>query len=337
MTGNDSIARILGNCVYAGLIKVPGNEKLSERHVNGLHEPIIPEAQYWLVQEMLQANKRAEQPQPKEEFPLRGLLKSPCCGGNMTAGWSKGRRKRYLYYRCIRHSNVNISGKMLHEKYGALVKHLDFAQEDLDFIIANVEEKMRKDLDLMKKQVTIKAGQLAAVEKQIDRLEERMINEELEASTYKKYFRKFKMESARLKEEITYLEQGSEDEYNQQLLLLPYLVNLAAIFEQVPVTEQHSIMRDVFKHGLTFRESAFRTPWINPMLEHNLQILKEKGLLFLEQPSDDLDGLPSGRGGGIRTHGLFVPNEARYRAALHPDRAGYAAAKISFLFEKAKT
>src|SRR5690606_38486084 len=71
---------------------------------------------------------------------------------------------------------------------------------------------------------------------------------------------------------------------------------LAAIFEQVPVTEQHSIMRDVFKHGLTFRESAFRTPWINPMLEHNLQILKEKGLLFLEQPSDDLDGLPSGRG-----------------------------------------
>ena len=26
-----------------------------------------------------------------------------------------------------------------------------------------------------------------------------------------------------------------------------------------------------------------------------------------------------GRGGGIRTHGLFVPNEARYQAALRPD------------------
>lgn len=26
----------------------------------------------------------------------------------------------------------------------------------------------------------------------------------------------------------------------------------------------------------------------------------------------------SGRGGGIRTHGLFVPNEARYQAAPHP-------------------
>src|SRR6266516_5611524 len=26
----------------------------------------------------------------------------------------------------------------------------------------------------------------------------------------------------------------------------------------------------------------------------------------------------NGRGGGIRTHDLFVPNEARYQAALHP-------------------
>ena len=29
--------------------------------------------------------------------------------------------------------------------------------------------------------------------------------------------------------------------------------------------------------------------------------------------------LSAGRGGGIRTHDLFVPNEARYQAAPHPD------------------
>src|SRR5580693_8312906 len=29
----------------------------------------------------------------------------------------------------------------------------------------------------------------------------------------------------------------------------------------------------------------------------------------------------TGRGGGIRTHGLFVPNEARYQAAPHPVEA----------------
>ena len=32
-----------------------------------------------------------------------------------------------------------------------------------------------------------------------------------------------------------------------------------------------------------------------------------------------------GRGGGIRTHDLFVPNEARYQAALRPDMIGFGA------------
>ena len=31
--------------------------------------------------------KRPMKSQPKKEFPLRGILKSPCCGGNMTAGY----------------------------------------------------------------------------------------------------------------------------------------------------------------------------------------------------------------------------------------------------------
>ena len=30
-------------------------------------------------------------------------------------------------------------------------------------------------------------------------------------------------------------------------------------------------------------------------------------------------GPTCGRGGGIRTHDLFVPNEARYQAAPHPE------------------
>ena len=32
-----------------------------------------------------------------------------------------------------------------------------------------------------------------------------------------------------------------------------------------------------------------------------------------------LCSINNGRGGGIRTHGLFVPNEARYQTALRPD------------------
>src|SRR3546814_18459601 len=87
-----------------------------------------------MAQERLSMNKRAEQVQPREDFPLRGLLKSPCCGGGMTAGWSKGKKKYYLYYRCIQNNNVNISCKVLHEKYKTHKSHLNLRHEDVDYI-----------------------------------------------------------------------------------------------------------------------------------------------------------------------------------------------------------
>lgn len=165
---------------------------------------------------------------------------------------------------------------MLHKKYKALVSHLNLRQEDVDYITKRTKRELKKQVALRQKQAEIKTEELKKVEQQIERLEERMINEELESSTYRKYFRKFSTQRACLNAEINHLEQSSEDDYNQQLLLLPYLVNLTSIFEKMPVSGQHVIMREVFKQGLTFKDGAFRTPSINLAFEHNLLILKEK-------------------------------------------------------------
>src|SRR3546814_12008417 len=165
-----------------------------------------------MAQERLSMNKRAEQVQAREDFPVRGLLKSACCGGGMTAGWSKGKNKYYLYYRCIKHSNVNISGKVLHEKYKALISQLNLRHEDVDYITERTKKELKKQVALRKKQAEIKTEELKKVEKQIERLEERMINEELKTATYKKYFRKFRTRRARLNEEIANLQNSSEDD-----------------------------------------------------------------------------------------------------------------------------
>ncbi len=51
-----------------------------------------------------------------------------------------------------------------------------------------------------------------------------------------------------------------------------------------------------------------------------------KPVAAFPESSDSIDGealtqvsSTDGRGGGIRTHGHFVPNEARYQTALRPD------------------
>src|SRR3546814_3014851 len=91
---------------------------------------------------------------------------------------SKGKKKYYLYYRCIKHSNVNISGKVLHEKYKALISHLNLRHEDVDYITERTKKELKKQVALRKKQAEIKTEELKKVEKQIERLKKRMINEE---------------------------------------------------------------------------------------------------------------------------------------------------------------
>jgi len=85
-----------------------------------------------------------------------------------------------------------------------------------------------------------------------------------------------------------------EGHLHQELLVLPYMLNLPQIFEDSTIGQQHAIIKQVFKRGLTFKQESFRTPWINPESEYNLLIIKEKGLLFLEQPSDKICGIPLG-------------------------------------------
>jgi hypothetical protein len=43
----------------------------------------------------------------------------------------------------------------------------------------------------------------------------------------------------------------------------------------------------VIKGGLTYVGDAFRTPFLHPALAHNELIIKEKGLLFAEQPDQN--------------------------------------------------
>src|SRR5690606_11911836 len=100
-SGNSSIHRVLINPLYAGQVRVCASGNLPEKIVKGIHKGIVSESQYYRVQEMLGLGKRAMKSKPKDEFPLRGVLKSPCCNINMTAGWSKGKNAYYLYYRCI--------------------------------------------------------------------------------------------------------------------------------------------------------------------------------------------------------------------------------------------
>jgi len=89
------VLRILTNPVYAGFIRC-GDER-----VRGEHEPLIDEATFERVQQLLATQRPRATPKTRNpEYLLRGLLRCGGCGAAMTAASTKATSATYRYYRC---------------------------------------------------------------------------------------------------------------------------------------------------------------------------------------------------------------------------------------------
>ena len=304
VNGNSAIVRILGNCVYAGLIRVPAYKNSPERYVTGKHTGIITEADFWLVQQML-GNKRPSKSRAKEEVPLRGILKCTC-GLSMTTGWSKGKKQYYLYYRCTKHHSLNISAIELHRDWSEILALLSFSTKQIKYIQDNSKKSIEMALKHIANDIGDKRAALNELETKIERLEEKMMNDEIEPATYKKWFGRYAGDRAYLVSEIQKLNSDQKEKWKKVLELLPVLSDIPGIFEKAEILDQHSLIREVFKHPLVYKDGQCRTPTINPGFAHNYLKIKEKRLLEIEEPPSDLPANPMCTQSGNRTRTPFT-------------------------------
>jgi hypothetical protein len=79
------------------------------------------------------------------------------------------------------------------------------------------------------------------------------------------------------------------------------LVRHSKHLEKAEILDQHCLIREVFKHPLTYKDGQCRTPTINPGFAHNYLKIKEKKLLDIEQPPSDLSANPMCTQSGNRT------------------------------------
>src|SRR5579871_6747377 len=111
-SGHGAIQKVLNNSVYAGILRLPAYNGEPEKLVRALHKPIIAESVFWIVHEKLNLQRKYRSI-PNSEFPLRGFIKCDC-GMHLTASYSKGKRKYYMYYSCPKERNRNYPGEKMH-------------------------------------------------------------------------------------------------------------------------------------------------------------------------------------------------------------------------------
>lgn len=284
-TGHNAITNLLGNCTYAGLVKVNADLKNPEKLIKGLHQPIISEGVYWVVQEML-GNKRVQQSYPKDEFPMKGIIVCDCCGHPLRAAFSKGRNKRYLYYFCPIHRKTNLKGEQLHEVMDSLLNILSLDEDQLQFINKRSKEKLHELMKDTEKVYQLRAKQLGDLDKKLDKLEERLINEEIDISTFKKWKMNLSKQKSVLEEELNNLRKGSfESKWNHVSKVLPTMKNLKAYYDKATPHGRQKLLKVWFDGNLTFSDGRYRTGSVHQALRFNILKAKKLGLIDIDESS----------------------------------------------------
>ncbi|WP_257668823.1 hypothetical protein [Parapedobacter tibetensis] len=77
-----------------------------------------------------------------------------------------------------------------------------------------------------------------------------IMNDEIEASTYKKWFGKYSEEKAHFERELKRLKHNNQDRWTRLKKLLPKLTDLPKLYEKLNIRQKHFLLNRVFNQPL---------------------------------------------------------------------------------------
>jgi DNA invertase Pin-like site-specific DNA recombinase len=261
---------LLHNPVYCGRVAIAAYKEESAHCVKGIHEPIISEALFEDVQDVLTGRKRVTKARStkNEHLPLRGYLLCKCCGRPVTGSGVSGNGGRYYYYNCQTATicKERYKADEAHEAFITLLKTIVAKKEVLELYGAIMRESYKKNgID--------KSRQIKELQAQIDKLKQRvqnaqtlMLDAELSAAEYRE------MRSS-LCTEIDVLERRkvalltSEDDYEHYLDKgMPILQNIYKHWLAADLAGKQRIVGSIFPEKLIYEKKSYRTTEEHPVL-----------------------------------------------------------------------
>ncbi len=260
-----TITRFLNKAVYAGYVEAP-EWKVSRR--KGNHEGLISFATFQKIQTRLKETAYAPARKDiRDDFPLRGFVACGECGRPLTAGWCKGKYKKYPYYFC-QNRDCSSYGKSLKRdriegEFEDILKSLTPTENLFRIARAMFEDAWKQKASQTGQIRKALRTELTQIDKRIEDLVERIV-ETTSAVAIKAYERKIaQLEDDRLlaaerlqKSVKTKATLGEIIELSYQFLSNPWKLWVSG-----DLRLRKMILRLVFSEALPYdREKGYRTP-----------------------------------------------------------------------------
>ena len=255
---------------YAGIL----TSNTYKEEVQGQHRPMISLEQFYTVQRALDGrcvSKKAvnvKQTRNNEAFPLRRLVKCDKCGMGLTAGWSKGRSKRYPYYRCAGGCKLtSIRAERLDEEVIELLRSITPKKECIELFTQYVVEEYERRLKDLKKTKNAADGEIQRLKDMRKVLVEKNM---LGIYTDEIFLEQNALLEQKLEQAHTAKSDSALEKYDINKLsdfIKETLSDLGATYQRSTVPQIKALIGSILPDGLTCNQDGTLNHVINPMYQ----------------------------------------------------------------------
>ena len=261
-----TVTRMLKKVVYAGYIESMSHDVSLRK---GRHDALISFETFQIIQDKLEGKKRAPAARKdyNVDFPLRGFVSCKCCGNAMTAAWSKGKYRRYAYYRCETRGcdakSKSVARAKLEAGFEEIIQRLAPSRGLVELAGVMFQDAWAlKEQSIREEQAAWKS-QMKAIEKDIETTLDKIIDTE-----NKSVIRAFEKRIDKLeKQKIVLMEKASKplpeakSKRECMELSLKFLSNPWNIYKNGNHAVKQTVLRLAFAEPLTYcPKEAYGTP-----------------------------------------------------------------------------
>ncbi|WP_338360100.1 recombinase family protein [Yeosuana marina] len=266
----NTMYNLLRNPVYCGKIYIKPWKKEGEMIVHGLHPAIIDEDTFDTVQRLLDGKQKAKIhkfSEIDEKLPLRGYLECKSCGRALTGSASKGRNgKRHFYYHCQPKCKERYKAEEVNSLFEDLLEEF-VIKEDVKTLYKELLDETfngeKKSREIRLRQIRTELDTLSA---RMESIEDKFLDDLIEASTYNAMKRKTQMKINDLKSEITTIKSLDKNIEEYLKLGISFLHGIDRLYKTSPSNIKKKIVGSIFPEKLVFLKNKYRTATLDPFI-----------------------------------------------------------------------
>ena len=245
--------RLLRNEIYAGWIN-----KFGERH-KGTFEPIVPEALFKLVQNILKGKKRIMgcYQLKNPDFPLRRFVRNEA-GTILTGSWCRGRNRKYPYYR-FKGATWSIKKLALETSFVAFLNQFGLADEYFEQFRESLQESLVKKTAADQKNKAVLEAHLKELKEKQGQLIQKNLQGVLSDSILKDQLSFLENEILNLELRLSVHPVHDEDFAGLLQVAAAYLQNPGEVWAEASFEQKIRLQWFQFPQGVTFDGEKFGT------------------------------------------------------------------------------